>query len=216
MKEITVGRNGDQWFKIDNAVHDTVHNEHVRITVNDDGSWWLEDLKGARTNGTFIRDLDSEEWHPVQKCRITPTTMIRLSSYHSYTFMAHRVVQEPGSYTFELKAMLKLWHRLSADITAEEMRIAKRKKLLTGLMVGGAAVGIGGGALAGALAGAGIGGIGGLGSVFLYGRMLMAPDMQKLTNLKLKRQKLVTCPGCGRPMSENDVENLMCSICKCR
>lgn len=214
MKEVVVGRSGDQWFKIDNNLHNTVHNRHAKITVRDDGTWWIEDLKGAGSNGTFVKEPGEETWRPVMSERISPTTLVRLSSFHSYIFMAHRVIQEPEDYSYELKVMLKLWKKYNDETAAVEAHIAKRKKLNTALTVGGLGVVVGTsvwGGIVGGLAGAG-----GIGSILMYSRMLLAPDSKKINELKLARQKHVVCPKCGRTMSDNDVNNLFCSICKCQ
>ena len=43
---------------------------------------------------------------------------------------------------------------------------------------------------------------------------LFFKDPQKLKKIRQRRQRLVVCSNCGRPMSDYDVSNLRCSACR--
>ena len=210
MKTITIGRLGNQPFKISEDCNG-VSREHARITISDSGEWVLEDIKGPSGNGTFIRDLRNPEWSPVIKARITPETMIRLGQFHSFQFMAHRVeVDDPKDFTFEFMVMRQLWGELTEAIEREEKRLEKRKKQMTMVAVGGIAIGLLSAPLTSVIGYS----LSGLSSVGLGARMLMSPNSKELTAARAARQKLVVCPNCGQQLSENEINNLRCMVCK--
>lgn len=81
MKEIILGREGNQPFKIDKEING-VSRQHARITISDNGDWYLEDL--SSTNGTSIRNEETGEMIPVNgKKRISPMTFIFLGPDNS-------------------------------------------------------------------------------------------------------------------------------------
>ncbi|MCD8297630.1 MAG: FHA domain-containing protein [Prevotella sp.] len=72
MKQITIGTEGNQPFKITNS---GVSRKHATITIDDSGIWRLEDLNS--TNGTYIRSEDGET-RRVATVEINELTFIRL------------------------------------------------------------------------------------------------------------------------------------------
>lgn len=62
MKEIILGRDGNQPFKISNK-RICVSSNHASITIDDYGGWLLKDLDS--TNGTFIRNDSTGKFIPV-------------------------------------------------------------------------------------------------------------------------------------------------------
>lgn len=211
----TIGRNGNQPFDIP-ATLTRVHGEHARIDIDDDGTWRIKDLKKLREgNGVYVRNEDGD-FKRVTSGVIKPTDMVRLGPQgpHSYTFMAHRVLNNPESpndFSYEFRYMRHLHGKLK---TAEEEREAinlKHSKIskwaplagfaLSMLIPGSSTLAMMGIRLAILAPGLVVG-------------QLFFKDPQKLKAIRQKRQKLVVCPNCGRPLSDYDISNLRCSACR--
>lgn len=206
-----IGRNGNQPFKI---TSESVHGEHARITITEQGGWILEDLKGGNSNGTYIQGEDGE-FHKVYRVNITPDTVIRLANggHRSYTFMAHRVLAVENDFSYEFKILRKMYKKQLAQEKKQEALnvrngwIAKCSTLVPYLfcpvvetcMEVKIDVNI------------------------RYALIMVSPiiaglffrnDNAKLKKIKERRLKIFVCPKCGRPLSEFDINNMQCSICK--
>lgn len=99
MKEIILGKNGDQPFKI---IQNGVSRQHAKIIIDDNDEWWLEDMNS--TNGTFVRDEGNGKLQPVLRLRITPMTFINLGPDNAKGcgFYARQVLSEnQGKYQEE-------------------------------------------------------------------------------------------------------------------
>ena len=211
MKEKIIGRQGDQPFQIPDDFNG-VSRQHARLTIDDQGQWILEDLKGPAGNGTYVLD-DDGSWKQIKKKIITPDTRVRLGSIHSYEFLAHRVmVDDPNDYSYEMNALYDAYMAITAKIEEEEKRVKRRKSLTKKLIIGGAVVTIAG-MLLNVVAGASIGGLTG---IFMASRMLIAPDAGKLNELMKERARIAVCPKCGLPMNEQSVRNRICPRPQCR
>lgn len=46
--------------------------------------------------------------------------------------------------------------------------------------------------------------------------MFFGIDTKSIKALKQKRQRVLTCPKCGYPVSEFDINNMQCSRCKAK
>ena len=46
--------------------------------------------------------------------------------------------------------------------------------------------------------------------------LLLPNGNVRIKRLKEQRLKTIVCPGCGRPLSDFDVNNMKCSICKAK
>lgn len=80
MKQIILGREGNQPFTIKDA--DGVSRHHAQITITDNGDWYLKDTNSA--NGTYIRDEKTGERIPVAgEILISPMTFIFLGPDNS-------------------------------------------------------------------------------------------------------------------------------------
>lgn len=201
-----IGRGGNQPFPI---TADSVHTEHARLTVNENGLWTLEDLKGPGGNGTYIL-ADDGEWKRVFRYEVRPETVIRLSSggRHSYTFMAHRVLQPANDFSWEFERVLDNYRRLQEEEEKLESQMHRMKVLpmivcaicliiaflvtdinTVRIVMGSQTIIIG------------------LISYFFGAN-------EKIKRLRKKRLQTVVCPNCRRPLSQFDVENRQCSICK--
>lgn len=210
MQKFMIGR-GTQCNQPFPITSDGVHSEHAVITIDDNGRWQLEDLKGDSGNGTYVREPDGS-FKRVYKITISPTTVIRLASggHHSYTFMAHRVLQAPDDFGYEINEVRQIYSNLKEEEENEEKRLQRLKSLpmivsavcliasflatnisAVRVIMGSQAIVIG------------------LVSYFFGGT-------NKIKSIREKRRKLVVCPRCQRPMNDFDLDNRQCSICKAK
>lgn len=211
MKVYTIGRSGDQAFKIPDE-KDGVSNRHASLTIGPDGKWILEDLKGMAGNGTFIKD-DNGEWKPILKCIITPNTQIRLGKFHSFTFMAHRVVSDdPNDLSYEFSIIRKQWKYYSRLISQEQQKLKKRKQTVNIIAISGIVLGV---VLSMFQAAIGLS-LSGVSGAAMIARMVFAPDSARLNEIMKTRQQMAVCPNCGKHLSEHDVNDMSCSICHAR
>lgn len=213
MAVFIVGRSGDQKFTIGQD-RQFVHNEHVRITVDEHSdNWTLEDLKGGNGNGVYLRDSNGN-FRLVVNCHIKPNDVIRLGPENakSFTFTAHQLVA-PNDYSYEFKYLRAMDKRLK-QAEAEQTAIIKKHNLTTNIL-----------SLSVALLvmlircfvaidfliiiGVGLGGIinGGM-------RLLFRNDAERLKQIKETRNKFLLCPKCWHVLSDYDVRNCKCSVCK--
>lgn len=206
-----IGRTGNQSFKI---TSESVHGEHVKITITEQGKWILEDLKGENSNGTYIQD-EYGEFHKIYRVNITPDTIIRLANggHRSYTFMAHRVLASENDFSYEFKVLRVLYRKLlEQEKKSENMNVRNRwierfstfialvscciiEKMIDSDWIGNLKMPF----------------------------MMFAPTLTglllpngniRLKRLKEQRSKTVVCPNCRRPLSDFDINNMKCSICK--
>lgn len=214
-QQFIIGRNGTQPFEIQAALT-RVHSEHAQITINDDGKWTVKDLKTPKEgNGVYVRNADGD-FKRIRTCQIQPTDLIRLgpAGPNSFTFMAHRVLndpEKPNSLAYEFCYMKHLHGKLKAAEDEREAKNLKHSKIAKWAPLAGFALSflIPGGTDVGMIA---------------IRLSIMAPglivgqlffkDPQKLKKIRQRRQRLVVCPNCGRPMSDYDVSNLRCSACR--
>lgn len=96
MKEIIIGKEGNQPFPI-KSENDGVSRKHAKITITDNGDWYLEDLNS--TNGTAIRNEETGELIPVNdRIRISSMSFIMLGpdSARGCGFYAKQVTGNSG------------------------------------------------------------------------------------------------------------------------
>ena len=208
-----IGRTGNQPFKI---ASESVHGEHAKITITEHGKWILEDLKGENGNGTYIQD-EYGEFHRVYRVSITPDTIIRLANggHRSYTFMAHRVLASENDFSYEFKVLSRMYKKLQEqEKINESMNVRNRwierfstfitlvscciiEKITNSDWIGNLKMPLM--MFAPTLAG-----------------LLLPNGNVRIKRLKEQRLKTIVCPGCGRPLSDFDVNNMKCSICKAK
>lgn len=215
MPVFTVGRSGDQKFEIGQD-RQFVHNEHVRITVDEHSdNWYLEDLKGGKGNGVYLRD-SAGDFRLVVNCHIKPNDVLRLGPENakSFTFMAHQLVA-PNDYSHEFKYLRAMDKRFKK---AEEEHAAVVKKHNLNMIIApiicvslvaivrifapidpmlmlalcGVATALPPGLL----------------------RLKYRSDAEQLKRIKETRAKFLLCPKCWRVLSDYDVRNCKCSVCK--
>lgn len=215
MPSYTIGRSGDQTFEIPQTLT-RVHGEHARIDVSDDGVWRIKDLKPLKEgNGVYVRN-ENGDFRRVSSAQIKPTDMIRLGPQgpHSFTFMAHRVLNSPDNpnpFAYEFRYMRHLHGKLKAEEEQREALNLKHSKIAKWAPLAGFAVSM---LIPGSSTLAMMGMRLAILAPGLIVGQLFFKDPQKLKAIRQKRQKLVVCPNCGRPLSDYDITNLRCSACR--
>ena len=128
-KEIIIGRDGNQPFTIKKEMNG-VSREHAKITITDNGNWYLEDL--GSSNGTFIRDEKTGELIPANdKIRISPMTFIFLGPDNSRgcCFFAKQAVSY-GDFTEEYEFLNTKEDEFDEKLDNLENLISREKKLI--------------------------------------------------------------------------------------
>ena len=211
-KELIVGRSPSSSIKIP-ATKDAVSGQHVKIVVNDNGIWNLEDLKSA--NGTYVRD-ENGEFHRVFNKQIHEADIIRLGNggANSFTFTARRILYPNDSYAYEFKMLRKELQKqkdLENDLEKRaningwiskfagvaiyvvfEILVKCGVKLDPNMrfpIIAAAPVIVG---------------------------LVFAGDKKRAKSLKVRRNRVLRCPCCGLPISEFDIEQRQCSRCKAK
>ena len=122
MKTITLGKSGDQPFKIKGI---GVSKVHATVTIDDYGRWIIADYNS--TNGTFVRNETTGELMRVgpQGMQISEMTFIVLGADNSAgcCFYAKQLIN-PGDYVDEHLYMLNK----KQEFDKEEEQVAKNAK----------------------------------------------------------------------------------------
>lgn len=215
-QEFIIGRGGNQPFKIANSCAGVSH-KHARIIIDDNGQWWLENLSGPTGNGVFIKS-GKGNFERIEKRRINEDTIIRLGegSHLSYTFMAHRVIEKPGNYSYEFVALRKRFKLYRQAIEDIEESNRKRSRMANIIMIVFSVVSVGI-VVFSLAAGHGLTGCSPMiftGLVATLSRTIFGPKTDKLKQLASIRQTEFVCPVCGMPMSDFAIANLKCTACK--
>lgn len=204
-KEIIIGREGNQNFKI---VNDGVSSEHARLIVEDNGTMVLEDL-GSR-NGTYIRNA-SGDFDRISRIQVQEDDIIRLGSggMHSISFWVHHLlVEDPTDYSYEFRHLIQLYNN---EFKTKQDALWKKNDMRDWCAIGAP--------------------IAGLALSFLFNDnplmirmsitiptlfvgLFFAGFMKKMRLLGQYRQRFIVCPHCGRPISDYDLEQQQCSFCK--
>jgi len=191
----------------------SVSGKHARITVDDFGNWNLEDLNS--TNGTYVRD-DKGEFTRVFSKKIGKNSIIRLGpgDAGSFVFTAGHV-QAPAhdDYEYEFRQVRKLMEKQLEEEHKKEKVIERNGWLAK--CAGFAVIGIC--AILGSIKGVNIDPNMRyilISSAPVVVGLLFKGDSASLKALRRRREKIIVCPRCERPLSEFDVEHRQCSRCK--
>lgn len=191
----------------------SVSGRHVKITVDDYGNWMLEDLNS--TNGTFVRD-DKGEFTRVYTKKISKNTIIRLGPAGAGSFVftaAHVLAPAHDDYDYEFRQVRKLMEKQLEDERKKEKVIERNGWIAK--CAGFAVIGIC--AILGSIKGVDIDPNMRyilISSAPVIVGLLFKGDASALRALKRRREKIIVCPRCERPLSEFDVEHRQCSRCK--
>lgn len=218
MKEVIIGRHSDSAIKVPED-KTAVSGSHVKIIIDDNGRWIIEDLDS--TNGTFLKD-ENGDFQRIFKKEIGENSIIRLGQegYNSFQFMAHRAISEDDSYEYEFRRLKKLlkFHK------EEEITIEKRNYRNMLIIKFCAPIAM----VICILAQYIIPGLRDKADLNLWlsrGAMALAPvvlgiffkvDTHALKALKQRRTKMMICPKCGMPISEFEITNMQCARCKAK
>lgn len=130
MKEIIIGREGEQKFPINNP---GVSRKHAKIAINDDGNWWLEDL--GSENHTYIQQKTGE-YVSIGKKRITSNTNIRLGdeTVGGIHFIARQVFdgisKESNSFLHDFQNLKKKMEELNKERVSIKKKIKMRRVII--------------------------------------------------------------------------------------
>lgn len=210
MKQIILGREGNQKFKI-TASH--VSKEHALITIDDQNNWTLKDLHSK--NGTYIQK-ENGEYIRIHEYQIDEYTRIALGGLTAmgYTFIAHHILEEdPADYKTEFRHILDL----NEQLQEERERYCKnniQETLRWIILLTPGIIGL---------------------SAFLYfpheriwiatltsiiisllnGLMKrVGTDNKKKKRCEEKINRLIACPCCNSPLSKIELEKECCAHCK--
>lgn len=205
MDEIIIGREGNQLFKITN---DGVSSQHAKLVREANGQLVLIDL-GSR-NGTYVRN-SAGEFERISRVNVSETDIIRLGSggIHSVTFWVHHLlVEDVNDYSFEFRHIISTYRE---DFKPQYDALWKKNDMRDWCSVGAPVLGLGLSFLFSndplmirasiTLPALGVG-------LFFMG---FAKKMRMLNNY---RQRTIVCPHCGRPLSDFDIEQQQCTMCK--
>lgn len=216
--EYIVGRSFESPVKVP-AEKVGVSGKHVKITVKDNGTWELEDLESA--NGTFLKDKNGN-FQRVYKKIISENSIIRLGQegHDSFVFTAHRVIASDSSYVYEFKQLRKQLKSIIEEEAVLERKNQRNIKIVKAASPIVLALCV--------LAQYGIPGLKEKADLNLWISRIaigVAPavvgaffgiDTQAVKAIKQKRAKVLTCPQCGYPISEFDIQGMQCSRCKAK
>ncbi len=217
-KEYIIGRVAESAVTVP-AEKVGVSGRHAKIIVCDNGQWEIEDLSSS--NGTFVKDRDGN-FQRVFKKVISENTVIRLGQegHSSFVFIAHRALADEDSYAYEFRQLKKLLKYQLADEEAMEKKNSRNMKIVKFASPLAMALCIGAQYVVPALKNDP-----GLNLWISRGAMAAAPviigfffgiDTRSVKALKQRRLKNLTCPKCGYPVSEFDIQNMQCSRCKAK
>lgn len=222
MKEIIIGRDGNQPFKISDK-RICVSSNHASITIDDYGRWLLKDLGSA--NGTFIRNDTTGNLIPVDSAgvSISESTFIVLAADNSTgcCFYARQILS-PSDYFSEHQYMLQK----KEEFDQKEENVSKKPRIIRLVIFGIMAVFT---ALTfntsfQQLINNLMGDKSGNNFFVLYRFLSMGSmgfsaiyDVQaKKDKIKKLRSKFNQCPNpeCDHRLSKDEIENLKCKKCK--
>lgn len=126
MKEIILGRDGNQPFKISEE-RVCVSSKHASITIDDDNRWILKDLGSA--NGTFIRNESTGELIPVDQKGVSVTEMsfIVLAADNSTgcCFYARQILSPHNCFSEH-----QYMHQKKEEFDQQEENASKKPKMI--------------------------------------------------------------------------------------
>ncbi|MBQ4420385.1 MAG: FHA domain-containing protein [Bacteroidales bacterium] len=208
MEEIIIGREGNQAFKIPNTCNE-VSRKHAKITIDDNGKWYLEDLKD---NGTTFYMDENGSYRQTSGKFITPNTTIRLGINPNVSF-----VFRAGQIKGEKIQWGKLWHQLNKTNDDYNMQIEQMKnkiKLHNKIKIIAPIIWA-------VLLSPFFKKFGMITGVFMLpgfiANLIFFGDNDKLTALIKEKSQKMRCPNpqCGKQLSEDEVKNMRCNYCKC-
>lgn len=215
-KIFKIGRKGNQNFSLENK--EKVNDLHARITIDDNGIWTLEDL--GSVNGTFIVN-DMGELVEVKRKRIDEFTHIILAdtSLTGASFYAHHLLEtDKDAYHVEFLHIVREYSRLSKEKEEMTEKLKQRRMMLSLVPVLTSSI-------LGVLTRVVFRNnpnivyiiIGMMSAVTASLNVLITWYNNKdksLEQFKSRIQYVMMCPHCGRMLTEFDIKNQQCPVCK--
>lgn len=213
--EIIIGNGGQQPFIIPGNCRSVSH-EHARFWVDDAGNWWIEDIKGASGNGTFVMGEDGV-FRSIKQKMIDRDTIIRLGQggHNSFTFYANRILA-PEDYSYEFDLLEGKLRAIKQEQAMLEAENEKKQKRMKQIRIGGSVLTLGVAGLGLMLSG---GNPLGFTPALLTGAitgLLPSPDTKQLKALEQRKRNILLCPKCFNPIGEAFVNNRQCPACKAK
>ena len=220
MKTITIGKLGDQPFKITGM---GVSRHHATLTIDDYGRWILADTNSA--NGTFVRNEATGELVRVDTrgMEVKEMTFIVLGSDNSAgcCFYAKQLIN-PGDFIPEYIYM----RSKKLEFDQEEENVIKRAKVvkITLTLIFMLTLFLCSVSPFDDIIEKAFKDIGGnftffrVGSLMMMGGTLLYDVQGKRSAIAKKRKKFNQCPNpeCDRRLSGAEIENLSCSRCQAK
>lgn len=214
MKEIVIGRDGNQPFKI---TAEGVSAHHARLTIQDNGKWLLTDL-GSR-NGTYVFNQHTHQFDLIEVKIIDENSLIRLGpddTIRCYQFIARQLVKEnQEDFSVEFQELQRKWHDIQNKKEQLERQITRKAFLPVGLSL--VLMGLTCGLPESWSADARINAI----RAVMLVPSLLSPYLnssgrkqQKKLNEEIKEMLVCPNPDCGLPLSESEIRKGRCAKCK--
>lgn len=227
--EIFIGRN-EQYMRqtFGNNVYivpedcSTVSSPQAKLTIYDNGVWVLEDLNSK--NGTYVRNADGE-YERVFNMQITPDTIIRfgVAGHMSHMCWACHIKSwyegSKDNYFYEFNRIQQMSVKYNEAVAKQEAIMERHNWIASFAGFGGLIIFMvitlcqGDDSISG--------------NNMLLRMMIMSSlpplvkacfskDGKKLKRLRQMRTAILTCPRCGMPLSDAEIENRRCGKCKAK
>lgn len=227
--EIFIGRNeqvmrqtyGDNVYIVPEDCN-TVSSPHAKLTIHSNGVWQLQDLNSK--NGTYVRNAEGE-FERVFTVQVTPDTIIRfgVAGHMSHTCWASHIKSwyegNRDSYFYEFDRIQQLARSYNEAVAKQESVTEKHNWIATFAGAGGMVI---------FMIFMVANGSQSVSSNSMMLRMMImsalpplvkacfSGDAKKLKALRQKRMALLTCPKCGMPLTDIEIDNRKCNKCKAK
>ncbi len=204
MKEIILGTEGDQPFKIASS---GVSHRHAKVTIDDDNTWRLEDLNS--TNGTFVRGSDGT-MQRVANVMFYEMSFIRLvpANVNGCCFYARQLLS-PKSYTKEFRYLNDLEDKYEAMEQKEEIlqKVTRKVVGIVSFVAFGLSFFVSGKLQIYMLR---------AGSVMSFLSSILFDFTSRKKRIVKARERLYQCPnpGCSHVLTAKEVRSMQCPKCK--
>ena len=217
VRKFIIGRKGTQPFAIPES-KERVSEQHAIVTIDDNGIWMLEDLDSS--GNTYVYNSQGI-LVKVKKKRIDEFTKIVLADTTSmgYSFIAHHLIEsDPENYRTEFLHTINKYKGIKQKYNELEEKMKTRRVFLNLVPpVVSAVLALGTRVVFSNNPNIIYMIIGMMSVVTGLLSTLINLYVNKDTSLRdyaTRMQKVITCPKCGRPLSEYDINNQICPVCK--
>lgn len=217
MQQFIIGKKGTQPFNIPES-KERVCDKHAVVTIDDNGMWTIEDVESS--TGTYVYNSKGA-LVKIKKKQIGEFTKIVLTDTTSmgYSFIAHHLIEkDPENYRTEFAHVINEYKEAKREYQAIEEKLKQRRILLSLVPV-----------LTSCVFGIVMRMIfhdnpniiymiiGMMSAVTALLNVIVTTFANKDNSLKeyaQRIQRMTTCPKCNRPLTEYDINNQICPVCK--